>query len=97
MSGSYRLTPKADQDLVEIWKFSFHNWGLIQANDYLKLLDSQFEKLAVQPGIGKSCDHIRHGYRVHHIKRHLIFYRSTDGVIEIVRILHDRRNIEDHF
>jgi len=40
---------------------------------------------------GKSAESIRKGYRVSQVKSHLIFYRKADdGVIEIVRILHQR-------
>ena len=89
MNHGYRLTPQADQDLVDIWQFSREIWGVTQANAYLN-------DLVTQPDLGKGCNHIRKNYRVYHTKRHLVFYRSNNHQIEIVRILHDRMNIINH-
>lgn len=45
----------------------------------------------------RACDDIRDGYRKYHIGRHLIFYREADEGIVIIRILHDRMDVEAHF
>jgi toxin ParE1/3/4 len=43
---------------------------------------------------GKSAEMTRKNYRVSKVKSHLIFYRkASDGVVEIVRILHERMDI----
>ena len=89
----YRLTPEADQDLITIWHYTCENWGSEQANAYLGQLERRFNDLADHPGLGKSCDEIRKGYRCLHEGRHLIFYRSNRKRIEIVRVLHDRMDI----
>lgn len=40
--------------------------------------------------------HVRQGYRAAKVKSHLIFYRKAeDDVVEIVRILHQRMDIEN--
>jgi toxin ParE1/3/4 len=36
------------------------------------------------------------GYRVYHVGQHLIFYRQKSTGIEIIRILHDRMDVETH-
>ncbi|MBW4480457.1 MAG: type II toxin-antitoxin system RelE/ParE family toxin [Tolypothrix brevis GSE-NOS-MK-07-07A] len=40
---------------------------------------------------------MRPGYRKYHIGRHLIFYQETDEHIDIIRVLHDRMDVESHF
>jgi toxin ParE1/3/4 len=52
--------------------------------------------LAQEPHKGRPRDDIREGYRKYHVGRHLIFYRQAGKDIEIIRILHDRMNIENH-
>jgi toxin ParE1/3/4 len=52
--------------------------------------------LAEQPQLGDARDDIRKGYGVYHVGRHLIFYRQKPAEIEIIRILHDRMDVETH-
>ena len=93
----FRLTQKAKDDLKRIGRFTQQKWGREQRNRYLSRLDNGFQMVARQPEIGKPCDYIRPGYRKLHIGRHLIFYRQSDTHIDIVRILHDRMDVENHF
>ena len=41
MMARYRLTPKADRDLMQIWRYTNEKWGKAQANEYLQLLESR--------------------------------------------------------
>ena len=91
------LTAKALEDLKSIGRFTENKWGRDQRNKYLAMLDSTFNSIAHQPGVGAICDYIRPGYRKYHVGRHLIFYRQGDKCIEIIRILHDSMDIERHF
>lgn len=82
------IRPRARDDLKAIWRFTFQRWGERQADLYLQQLDAGIRSLVEFPDIGASCDHIRAGYRKLQIHRHLIFYRRSEGRIEIVRVLH---------
>ncbi len=93
---AFRLTKKAVEDLRSIGRYTLKNWGHEQRNKYLAKLDASFHTIAREPNIGPACDNIRNGYRKYHVGRHLIFYRQTEVHIEIVRILHDRMDIETH-
>jgi len=47
--------------------------------------------------IGKSAEQTRKNYRETQIKSHLIFYRKIEnGIIEVVRILHQRMDIKKY-
>ena len=66
MKARYRLTPKADRDLAQIWCRTNENWGKSQANKYLQLLEKGF--LMLPPEVGKARDEIRRGYRSRRLK-----------------------------
>ena len=68
----------------------------MERNRYLKNLDASFHLLAEEPQRGKACDDIRPGYRKYHVGRHLIFYRQSTEGLEIIRILHDRMDVETY-
>jgi toxin ParE1/3/4 len=91
---AFRLSAKSLEDLKTIGRFTLKTWGREQRKVYLSKLDSAFHLLADQPHLGISRDDIREGYRVYHVGRHLIFYRPKANYIEIIRILHDRMDVQ---
>ena len=93
---SFRLTERAKADLRSIGRYTQATWGHEQRNIYLARLDACFHLLAREPHRGRACDDIRAGYRKYHVGRHLIFYRESLEGLEIIRILHDRMDIEAH-
>ena len=92
----FQLTARAKADLRSIGRYTQATWGREQRNTYLARLDACFHLLAREPERGRACDVIRPGYRKYHVGRHLIFYRQSPEGIEIIRILHDRMDIEAH-
>ena len=93
---SFRLTERAKADLRSIGRYTQATWGREQRNIYLARLDASFHLLAREPHRGHACDDIRLGYRKYHVGRHLIFYRESTEGVKIIRILHDRMDIEAH-
>ena len=91
---AFRLTVKARADLLDIGRYTQQTWGRDQRNRYLSRLDEAFHLLARERDRGRPCDDIRQGYRKYHLGRHVIFYRQTGEDIEIIRILHERMDIE---
>jgi len=92
----FRLTERAKTDLRAIGRYTQATWGREQRNRYLARLDASFHLLAQEPRRGRACDEIRPRYRTYHVGRHLIFYRESPDGVEIIRILHDRMDIETH-
>jgi len=96
MAG-YELTNKAKSDLKEIAIYTQNTWGKRQRNSYLTLLDQSFYALAEDHLKGRDCSEIRSGYREYGVGKHIIFYREINlSLIQIVRILHERMDIESH-
>jgi toxin ParE1/3/4 len=94
MSG-FILTNKAKADLKEIGIYTQDHWGREQRDKYLTMIDACFHELADNPDKGKDCSDILSGYRKYGIGSHMIFYCSKQNdLIEIVRVLHGRMDIE---
>ena len=86
---TYKVTRKAQADLIKIGRYTTKEWGVTQRNIYLKDLDNCFLQIARSPELGMACDYIVDGYRKFPHGSHLVFYRQGDeGVVEIIRILH---------
>ena len=95
MTVGYKLTPAADQDIVEIWQYTSETWGISQANEYLDQIEQCIKSLVENPGLGKPRDEIRKGYRSFRCGHHLIFYRENPKKqIEVVRFLHERMDYQ---
>jgi toxin ParE1/3/4 len=94
--AEYRLTPAAQSDLEAIWLYSLDAWGGDRARRYTDDLTAAFKRLAKNPRLGMSSDHIREGYRMARVGRHVIFFRVTDYGIAVIRVLHDRMDALRH-
>jgi len=92
---AYRISEKAIEDINSIWIYTAENWSKIQADRYYNLIFDEIEFISENFESGKDFDPVRKGYRYSKVKSHLIFFRnSKDGIIEIIRILHERMDIE---
>ena len=92
---SFYLTRKAKADLKSIARYTAQKWGVNQRNIYLTQMDRTFHDLSNMPDLGRRCDYIREGYRKCKVGKHIIFYRDAGPEeIEIVRVLHERMDIE---
>lgn len=91
-----RKQAKAEEDLKNIWLYSFETWGEQQADWYYDELVKGMNLLARNPDLGTACDDIRTGYRSFKIKRHVVFYKITPTFLSIVRVLHERMDSQHH-
>ncbi|MGZ8175904.1 MULTISPECIES: type II toxin-antitoxin system RelE/ParE family toxin [Methylobacter] len=96
MTPSYRVRQLAENDLEQIWLYSFHEWGLEQADRYIRLMIGRFSWLAENPLLGKRRDDIKPGYYSFPEGRHVIFYTITENGIDIIGIPHQRMDIISH-
>ena len=92
----FRLTSQAQSDLDDIWLFIAED-NTKAADSILDLLLSKFITIATQPSIGRSRDELRPGIRGFPVGHYVIFYRNTPEYIEIIRVLHGARDIENVF
>lgn len=90
----FSLTQKALDDLKDIARYTEKEWGREQRNIYLAMLDACFHGISADPEKGRSCGDIRKGYRKLAAGRHIIFYRAMPKKVVIVRVLHQRMDVE---
>lgn len=86
----YRLSAKALKDQEQLYRYSFSQFGMIQAARYMEELIRVFELLAEFPNLGTNCENIRADLRKHTHESHTIYYRIKADNIFIVRILHNQ-------
>lgn len=86
----------AENDLINIWLYSFEEWGELQADEYLDQLNAGLHGLLTNSEIGIDCSFIKEGYRRFQINRHFVFYRINKTDIEIIRVLHESMDIDMH-
>ncbi len=90
----FTISKKAKNDLKDIGRYSLKNWGKQQRNKYLTNLDHRFHDLANEPEKGKDRDYIRENYQSYDEGKHVIYYKTIEGRIVIIRILHERMKPE---
>jgi toxin ParE1/3/4 len=94
--NDYVILPRARADLKGIWSYTADHWNIDQADRYVRELHRAIEAIARDPRKGRSCDHIRHGYRRYSTGAHVVFFRVGTRGIEVVRILHQRMDFGRH-
>ncbi|MFA6152180.1 MAG: type II toxin-antitoxin system RelE/ParE family toxin [Chitinophagaceae bacterium] len=91
----YEISEKALEDLGEIWLYTVELWSVQQADRYYQLIIDEIEYIAQYPDSGKSIDFVKVNYHVSKVKSHLIFYRQVNNRVSIIRILHEKMDIEN--
>jgi len=96
MSGIV-LSLKAKTDLSEIWDYTYSEWGVEQAEKYVRdlwsVMQEQTRELTKSVDIGD----VRKGYRKVRSGSHVIFFKVTrEGVVDVVRILHQKMDFDRH-
>src|SRR4051794_24444768 len=88
---------QAESDLLDLWDYIEQANGEACANTYIHQIERALETLAEQPGIGRSRDDLGEGLYSLPVASHVIFYRLMKGGIEVVRVLHGKRDIDAIF
>ncbi len=89
------ISKKAVSDLEEIWLYTLEKWSVEQADRYYNLIFDEINYICKNSNAGKPMEHVRKGYRASKVKSHFIFYRVLNDTIEIIRILHERMDLEN--
>lgn len=92
----FLLRKQAENDLADIWRFTERRWNVEQADRYFRRIIDALTQLAGRPDLGRRCDEIRDGYRRYNVGSHVIFFRMDGENVDVVRILHARRDFIRH-
>ena len=83
----YRLSEAADQDLDEIYAYSFREFGELRALAYFQSLENCLQLLAAQPQLGVDISSVRKDYFRFIHQRHTIYFKLSSNGIFVVRVL----------
>jgi toxin ParE1/3/4 len=97
VNAGYSLRQQAQDDLESIWVYSDQEWGVEQADQYIRSLLSRFTWLSENPQLGKQRAEIKPGYYCFPEGMHLIFYKITQDGIDIIGIPHQSMDLITHF
>ncbi len=89
----YRLMRKTVEDLADIWNYTLDEWSRWQVDDYYNMQIASSQKVVNNLKLlGKRYDEILDGL----CAKYLLFYRILDdGDVEIIRILHERMDLQN--
>ena len=98
--AEFRLTGLAEKDLEGIAEYTLKHWGAKQLHIYLDEMESRFHLAAEHPGMGRKCGRLSPGLMRSEVGKHAAFFRTVEGGVVIVRILHqsmlpDESELED--
>ena len=92
--NSISLTPQAVQDLDDIWDYIAED-SPDRATAFLQSIEEKILNLAETPHIGRARPELLSLLRSFPIGKYVIFYQPIDNGIEVVRVLHGSRDIND--
>ena len=84
---------EAEEDLIKIWLDIAHD-NPPAADKMLRHIDEKFVLLAANPKLGRALPELREGMRRWPVGQYLILYREMTGGVEIVRVVHGKRDLK---
>ena len=90
-------SPEAAEDLASIWQFGAEEWSPAQADQHLRDIEALCDRLLAQPELGRTRDELLGGMHSFPVPPHVIFYTQSSTGINLVRVLHQRHDIEAAF
>jgi toxin ParE1/3/4 len=95
-SPSIKLSPKAQQDFIDILRYTAETWGESQLAVYAKKIDDALKAIGDNPKIGHQRDDLPPSHRAYLVGSHVIVYRTGSDNPAVVRILHQRMSAMKH-
>ncbi|URM25391.1 type II toxin-antitoxin system RelE/ParE family toxin [Leclercia adecarboxylata] len=89
------LTPKAEEDLVAIWDYSFRQFGVVQADEYIGRIAAVFDVLAMHE-IGTQRAELGEDIFSLPVEQHMLYFVSSHSVVTIIRILSQSQDSARH-
>ncbi len=91
------LSDQARADLTEIFTYTRETWSVRQATHYLDALDTCWQTLAENPGIGRDRGDLRANLLSYPTERHISYFEVVGNTLTIVRILHTSQDPDAAF
>jgi toxin ParE1/3/4 len=85
--AKYRLAKAAKNDLIQIHQYGALKFGMTQADTYFLSFFDCFNRIAHQPFAFESVEYVKKGYRRAVCGVHSIYFKITDGTVDIMAII----------
>ncbi|MDB9311886.1 type II toxin-antitoxin system RelE/ParE family toxin [Spirulina sp. CS-785/01] len=92
----FLISQKAESDLEDIWVYLAKQNEIVADQQIAKIFD-KFPMLAQFPNMGRQRDDLAIGVRSFPIKPYIIFYKYSSNQLEIIRVLHQSRDMKNQF
>ena len=92
----FRLSRQAEKDLEDIWVYLTQQDELLADKRIAQILN-RLPMLSQYPNMGKQREDILVGLRSFPIKLYVIFYNKISEGIEVIKILHQSRDVDAEF
>lgn len=91
------IRPDAERDLREQWKYVARESSTDRANAFLNNTLNKLELLAERPSIARLRSDLQPDLRSYPVGQYIVFYLPLADGIEVVRVIHGRRDIASQF
>ncbi len=91
-----RIADRAQEDLLDVWLYVARD-SLRAADQLLKRLEASFGRLLGHAKIGRRRPELGSAIRSLAVGSYVIFYRAMSGAVEVIRVLHGRRDLPEPF
>ena len=88
--------PRAELDLLDIWDYIADD-SLDRADEFLDRVEGKLQTLARNPGLGRRREELLTGLHSFPIGNYVVFYLEIENSIDVIRVLHGSRDIENVF
>jgi len=89
--------PAAKKDLRDIWRYFVNVASPEVADRLLRDIVQAGEHARQRPLTWRTRDDVLPGLRSVRVDPYVLFYRLKPGAVEVVRVVHERRNFADIF
>ncbi|MBL4767907.1 MAG: type II toxin-antitoxin system RelE/ParE family toxin [Rhodobacteraceae bacterium] len=93
---TFRLSARAQADLIDIYRHGVEGFGIRQAEAYQDQIEKVIALIAANPELARLREEITPPVRIHPVEAHIIVYLVDDNRdVRILRVRHGRENWSD--
>ena len=89
------FTPTAETDLGAIWDYTAHRWGPDQADIYTDAIRDVCHELASGTKQGRPVE-VWPDFKKYLCGSHVVYFFEDASRLNVIRILHQRQDVERH-
>jgi toxin ParE1/3/4 len=90
------LSPSAIRDLQDISDYTLRTWGSEQEDRYLKGLWAKLADIQSSPESCRLREDLAKGCRSARHEKHVIFFSIKGRTLQVIRILHEAMDFNNH-